>query len=196
MDKTYPTKVQSEYSFPPFATMVESLFKPGTFNEMVMHSAAGVCGEAGELYKGVQNKDLKNVIEEAGDALFYMQKLLNLFGWTTANLRAAFVMRDEDTLSDSLNFMIESTDLLDLAKKVWVYNHPLDDTKDIRGKLLTSLARCYVFLEQILLDFDTNVPHVIDDNQLKLIGPNGRYRDRVFTEAAAQARADKQGDDA
>lgn len=81
----------------PYGEMVEKLFKvmydePST----LMHAAIGVAGEGGELLDAVKkhwvyNKplDAANVLEELGDNLFYMQKILNMFGWTWADVRMA-----------------------------------------------------------------------------------------------------------
>lgn len=64
---------------------VSKLFKVGTVNEMLMHAALGICGEAGELADALKKHaiygkplDRKNVVEELGDLLFYTRALQNL----------------------------------------------------------------------------------------------------------------------
>lgn len=81
----------------PYSQMVEKLFKVMDDEaSTLMHAAAGVAGEGGELLDAVKkhwvyNKpiDAANVLEELGDAYFYMQKILNMFGWTWADVRMA-----------------------------------------------------------------------------------------------------------
>jgi len=66
---------------------VALLFKAQRPNEMLMHAALGICGEAGELADAIKKHvvygkplDLPNVIEELGDLRFYMQALQNILG--------------------------------------------------------------------------------------------------------------------
>lgn len=81
----------------PYGVMVENLFKKmDTAAGTLMHAAIGVAGEGGELLDAVKkhwvyNKplDAANVLEELGDGYFYMQKILNIFGWTWADVRMA-----------------------------------------------------------------------------------------------------------
>uniref|UniRef100_UPI001C2E35C1 MazG nucleotide pyrophosphohydrolase domain-containing protein n=1 Tax=Staphylococcus aureus TaxID=1280 RepID=UPI001C2E35C1 len=81
----------------PYAQMVENLFKTmGDEASTLMHAAVGVSGESGELLDAVKKHwvykkplDAVNVLEELGDQLFYMQKILNMFGWTWADVRMA-----------------------------------------------------------------------------------------------------------
>ena len=64
---------------------VLGLFKPGGWEEMNMHAALGVCGEAGELADAVKKHvvygkpvDRANLVEELGDLQFYIQEIMNL----------------------------------------------------------------------------------------------------------------------
>lgn len=70
--------------------------------EDTLHMAVGVAGEAGELLDAVKKAwvygkelDVANVKEEAGDALFYIQGLCNLYGWTLEQLIADNVAKLE-----------------------------------------------------------------------------------------------------
>ena len=76
----------------PYQQFVNSIVKPG--DEIIrqitpqqahlLHMAVGVSGEAGELLDAIKKHcvyqkqiDIKNVVEEAGDILFYLTGLLN-----------------------------------------------------------------------------------------------------------------------
>ena len=67
--------------------MVLQLFKAGTAQEMLVHAAMGVAGEAGELVDAIKKSwiygkplDRENVIEELGDLRFYIQAMQNVLG--------------------------------------------------------------------------------------------------------------------
>lgn len=71
------------------ANAVRLLVKPETRIEKMVHCAVGVAGEAGELLDAVKktwiyNKplDSTNILEESGDCLFYIARLLQLNGFT------------------------------------------------------------------------------------------------------------------
>ena len=75
---------------------VLQLFKAGTAQEMIVHAALGVAGEAGELVDGVKKSwiygkplDRANIIEELGDLRFYVQALQNILGITESDILQA-----------------------------------------------------------------------------------------------------------
>lgn len=79
----------------PYAAFVRSRFKSMNRKDSLMHAAAGVCGEAGELMDVIKkhwayNKPLEeeNVLEELGDLMFYIQAMCNEFGWNLSFLMA------------------------------------------------------------------------------------------------------------
>lgn len=73
---------------PEYPDFVAALAKPmATPMDNILHMAVGLAGEAGELLDAVKkgwayNKplDFANMIEELGDALFYIQGMLNFLG--------------------------------------------------------------------------------------------------------------------
>lgn len=74
---------------------------PTTLDD-TLHMAIGVAGEGGELLDAVKKAwvyakplDVANVKEEAGDALFYIQGLCNIYGWTLEELIADNVAKLE-----------------------------------------------------------------------------------------------------
>ena len=81
----------------PYEQFVQSIVKPGhdilvqltPLQASILHMAVGVSGEAGELLDTVKKHcvyqkqlDINNVIEEAGDILFYLTGMLNELGLT------------------------------------------------------------------------------------------------------------------
>jgi NTP pyrophosphatase (non-canonical NTP hydrolase) len=73
-----------------FATHVSRLFiKPHDSIGRMVHASMGVSGEAGELLDAIKKTwiygkqlDRENILEECGDALFYIQALLTENGFT------------------------------------------------------------------------------------------------------------------
>lgn len=92
----------------PYSNMVNNLFKNmDTPAASLMHAAIGVGGEGGELLDWVKKHWVYNIpmdkvvksengqtlteciLEELGDTLFYMTKIMNMFGWTMSDLQMA-----------------------------------------------------------------------------------------------------------
>lgn len=80
-----------------YADFVNSRAKVlSTHVQDILHAAVGVAGEGGELLDGIKkcwiyNKEVDeqvvaNLMEEAGDALFYIQHLCNVIGCTLQDL--------------------------------------------------------------------------------------------------------------
>lgn len=76
--------------------------------------------------------------------------------------------------------------LLDLAKKGWVYSKPIDE--DVERAMRYELMRLEVMMEQLLDMVGVRRPDVLRTNQQKL---GKRYPGGVYTDQAAQVRADK-----
>jgi NTP pyrophosphatase (non-canonical NTP hydrolase) len=92
----------------PYEQFVQSIVKPGhdilvqltPLQASILHMAVGVSGEAGELLDSVKKHavyqkqlDINNVIEEAGDILFYLTGLLNELGLTINDCMEANVAK-------------------------------------------------------------------------------------------------------
>ena len=90
-------------SIHPYPVFVNNLFKEmGSPEASLVHAAMGFAGEAGEAMdiskkSWVYGKqlDAENLLEELGDSLFYMQKILNMMGWTIQDVQAANVAKLE-----------------------------------------------------------------------------------------------------
>jgi phosphoribosyl-ATP pyrophosphohydrolase len=172
-----------------YPDMVARLFKK--FENPVMdllHGAVGCAGETGEIMLALENNNEKNLIEELGDFRFYMQAIMNTFGWD----RAAF---EEINVNDSLDpfaeLLVAATDVLDQAKKSWVYGRAIDEVglHNFVGKMFNA----YLELCNNMDLFDDNIQAA---NMYKLsTGPTARYP-LGYSDAAAIARADKVAEEA
>lgn len=73
-----------------FRAHTKRLFvKPDSDVEKMVHAVLGVSGEAGELVDAIKKHwiyekplDKENVLEECGDLLFYLDRILDLCGYT------------------------------------------------------------------------------------------------------------------
>ena len=118
MQTTQPQEQKADINYDEF---VESLSKPGhhicseLFPEDAhrIHMAMGIAGEAGELLDTIKKAaiyrkpyDKDNVLEECGDILFYLQGMLNSFGFTlqgaiTANVEKLSVRYSKGKYTDA-----------------------------------------------------------------------------------------------
>jgi NTP pyrophosphatase (non-canonical NTP hydrolase) len=81
----------------------------------------------------------------------------------------------------------EAGELIDAIKKVAVYNKPID-----RVNVVEELGDLEFYMEGLRQALDISRQETLDANEQKLIGgENARYVDGKYTDAAAQARADK-----
>lgn len=159
--------------------LVKKLKKPGsdivsqlTGESMdVLHMAVGLVGELVELEMARAASDRKNVIEEIGDAFFYLEGML-------LAIDGELEMADEAEIRHTFG-----GDVLDLAKKHAIYNQSLK-----RDEMLSELAGVWCFLNGMCAAFDVKESDVRKENVNKL---NVRYKDG-YSDAAAKARADKQ----
>lgn len=175
------TTEQTERKYPPFVNMVTHLIKqmPGEHGTL-MHGAIGVAGEcAGELPEAHSRA---NLLEECGDIEFYMAVCAHYAGVSQAEL-GFDVINFGNVLS---NISCLSGALLDVVKKSWVYNKPLNVAEVDR--CLRTLRSNLDFLYELLATTRKQVQHM---NQVKLIGPGGRFESGFYSDAAAIARADK-----
>jgi NTP pyrophosphatase (non-canonical NTP hydrolase) len=115
------TQTQEQKTNMRYDEFVESLCKPGhhicfeLFPEEAhrIHMAMGIAGEAGELLDTIKKAtiyrkpyDKDNVLEECGDILFYLQGMLNSFGFTlqgaiTANVEKLSVRYSKGKYTDA-----------------------------------------------------------------------------------------------
>lgn len=175
--------------YPSYPQMIKQLFKPmATVNDQLMHAAIGLGGEASEL---MCSMTMKNTKEEMGDLEFYVEALKQQFN---ADFTASFPAENDllryyssITLGNVFtNLCIIAGEILDAAKKSWVYNKELD------AKRMTQLVITFeVNLEALCRMMDVKREDIRLQNQIKLIGPGGRFESGFYSDGAAIARADK-----
>lgn len=170
----------------PYTDFVRGLFiKPAEPEGKLVHAAVGMVGELVELLDAI---DRANQREELGDLMFYL-----VAGYNTlvdldpklANFRV--VAAKAMSLADCQTAMLRGCALfLDQAKKAWIYRKPLDPQA-----LVLFAGYAYTIsdlLDQLITFYGFTRQEVELDNRLKLVK---RYAGAQYTDAAAQARADK-----
>lgn len=186
-----------------YKQMVSALIKPGADivdsltpgKADAWHMATGVAGEAGELldciFKAgiIDGLDMENVIEELGDLEFYLEGVRQRYGVEREySSRLRLVSPSLPSLTVALT--VAALDLLDVVKKEVIYNKPID-----RERLVQTLGEIEVAMLDIRLHLGIERDTVLQANITKLYLGNAknkaRYPDGKFTDAAAQARADK-----
>ena len=141
-----------------------------------LHAAVGMVGEIRELR---DTTGAKNTIEELGDFLFYLQAYAN-----TLEFAAWLNLTSDKITIEELD--IAAHTLLDLAKKETFYCKAFDAPKAGQTTaLLWALVNTYADLATGLF-----VGEIMDENQARL---EERFPDG-YSNAAAQARADKAGE--
>lgn len=188
-------EVQELPRAPMYAVMVQDLLKDmGSPIASAIHAALGVMGEVAEMIPATIRDDFSNTVEEAGDAQFYAQGLLNIYGWALEEMLATSpAEQDLDLMLTFDDFPLAAMTyfaggIIDELKKTWAYNKELN----LEG-LKYNLGMFYCFFEDLLKAWDLTFEDVKAHNQNKLVtGPNARYPSGKYSDAAAVARADKQ----
>lgn len=175
--------------------MVATLVKPGanillsltpeTVN--LWHAATGVAGEGAELMAAFLEPELdrENVLEECGDLAFYLEQLDQAAEleredtgrypiWPTAGMSAR---------EGAERAAVEAGNVLDQVKKAAIYNKPLDV-----ALLSHHVNRLLDATAVVLAELGFTWQDALDANIAKL---SVRYEGLRYTDAAAQARADK-----
>lgn len=181
-----------------FEDMVQTLFKTDSMHNEhagLMHAAIGISGEVAELLIALKNDDAVNIKEESGDLEFYIVAIRQCAEINESMLMHAneVVMHQNHALLDAhdgLNAV--AGDILDLAKRCWVYGNSLEEK---RKAITHKVALLMHYLDLIYDGRGYRIEEIRKGNMMKLIGPEGRFRDQVYTDEAATERADKQGEE-
>lgn len=179
--------------YPAYDVMIKRLFK--VMNDVpyasAMHAAIGLSGEAAEL---LDASSRKNILEELGDIEFYIEALKQQFA---PDIDGALAIRKVDLRGINLNVgavfvnvVTLTGDILDLVKKSWVYNSELKRAEITKALILLELNLSIVYEM-----FGTTKVQICHLNQVKLVGPGGRFESGFYSNEAAIARADKVGED-
>jgi hypothetical protein len=193
--------------FPPFFVMVNKLFK-GTpdhtyqvqFGNLV-HAAIGIVGETIELRFADSET---NMMEELGDLEFYIEAAIQqveqlvpefIDVYSDTNRFSEMVLSTHTNTEEVKDLMLLSANVfLDVSKKLWVYNKPLDEGLIV--KLVTALGNVKGTVRKYEDLVGYTWGYIQNLNQEKLIGVNGRYKSGFYSDAAAQAREDKVAEEA
>lgn len=172
--------------------MVNQLAKSGEailasldpFNCHLIHMAMGIAGEAGELVElgEIAGVDICKVTTESGDLEFYLEGLRQAIGVPYIPV-AAFVSLPEATPLTGIVML--ATAILDLVKKIVIYEKPFDD--EIRPKLLGLVQHLDGYLLMLYNDHGITRAEVLDNNIQKL---GDRYKEHQYSNEQASARAD------
>lgn len=166
--------------------MVAALVKPGDailatltpLKVRLIHAAMGVAGEIGEIMDAT---DDENFLEEAGDLLFFIREL-----------------REQGELGEltevpthvNVNPAYLSGEIVDVVKRVAVYNKPFDT--QMRLRLSDAVNALELWLVRKLEWRGQSRTQALEHNLNKLLtGPNARYASGAYSDAQAHARADK-----
>lgn len=180
---------------PTHSELVRALVKPGVFivasltpeKADLWHAATGISGEAAELLSCIyESWGRENLCEEAGDLFFYVEQLRqNIQIQLDWNYISALAERTIDSASGlAINVSIFAGDALDIVKKSVIYNKDLD-VKALESQLTNMLISLMALLEQHNISRHT----CLEANITKLLT---RYEGMKYSDAAAQARADKE----
>jgi NTP pyrophosphatase (non-canonical NTP hydrolase) len=155
------------------------------------HMATGIAGEAGELMEAFMaaqasgKLDAANVREEIGDTQFYMTGIYNVLESEPMNIDFPECANPFEIVA---HIVIAGSNILDQIKKHVIYNRALDTTR-----IWANMYALDYMLRQLCIVVGSSFEECKEENMKKLLtGPKARYEEGEFSNAAAQARRDKQ----
>lgn len=187
-----------------YTEMVQRLAKPGqeiantlsAQDAHLLHMAIGLSGEAAELLTAVLNSDRENVIEELGDLRFYgtgLRVMLPLLMHAPLAVEelpqlAALEGVDQQVLA-AISLVIHAGEVLDLVKNAAVYRKVYD--LDKLAYHMNGIGQAILDIS-VIFEIGSHEPYMHNMDKLET-GERARYAAGTYSDAAAQARADKQG---
>lgn len=166
--------------WPNQSSMVLALFKtdlPGGAPSALLHAAVGISGEVAEL---IDANSHGHMVEELGDTEFYFEALMQQTNYRVDVLPGANMMSLNEIFH---GLVVVSGTILDLTKKHWAYNKPLD-----LEKLEREIDAFKVYIDALYFLLNVDRTYVIRANMVKLAT---RYASGSYSDAEAQDRADK-----
>lgn len=185
------------------------------FNELkaaLNHSAIGLLGEAIEIQKAVFTGDNDNLLEEAGDYLFYHLDISGIVGFdfklhrlygvffsgevipdeilVELNKILGITMEQSDEISEVEALLFASGEIGDHIKKIVIYGQPLEDHVSILHDLLFATELMLGSLLASTLGQEVAGTAILNARQHNLDKLAKRYP-KGYSDAAAKARADK-----
>jgi NTP pyrophosphatase (non-canonical NTP hydrolase) len=171
-----------------YKELVLNLTKPGIdiltsltpFKCNLIHMMIGVVGEVFELKKGILKGDARNILEELGDAHFYVANLCYELDMDVPDCQVAAFPTIENIV---LGLETHAERLLDLVKRHVIYLNDLDEEK--LADILASLIRIIYLIGK---HYGYPLKDIRNYNQTKLLR---RYTGGTYSDADGQARKDK-----
>lgn len=191
--------------------MVTDLVKPGadilkTLTPAkcnLLHMAMGISGEYLEISQGLLGlhekltsgevdgngvPDRTNIIEELGDAVFFLEGTAQELGLNVNALKESHV--NAGMATGPLTFLNAAESILDITKKHVIYNKPLTDENV--ATLAASIGAAQASVEDLAESLEVPMEDVIEANMQKLLkGDTARYKTGTYSDDQAQDRADK-----
>jgi len=163
-----------------YAKLVSELKKPGLliceemtpFKADLLHMAIGIMGEVVEYQRSTS---YENSLEELGDIYFFLEGVRQIVK----------VPDDQYSDIDPVSLIHDSAELLDLVKKVCMYNKPL--TSVLPG-ITKQIATIDKILHDCIASHGLTESQVIEANMAKL---QKRYASGSYSNKQAIERADK-----
>lgn len=147
----------------------------------LIHAGMGLVGEMLEL---AGHKDSEHFLEESGDALFFFQDIRVRLGWSYGSGPKVTLDPKVFKVTDACE------DILDVTKKLTVYGQEMDEKKFHR--IASAVDHLEAWLEHELVTRGYSREIALRHNAHKLVvGPFARYPDGTYSDAEAEARADK-----
>jgi len=163
-----------------YAKLVSELKKPGLliceemtpFKADLLHMAIGIMGEVVE-YQHATTPD--NITEELGDIYFFLEGIRQIVK----------VPDDQYSDIDPISLTYDAAELLDLVKKVCIYNKPL---LSVLPGITRQIATVDMLFSECFAHHGLTENQVIEANMAKL---NKRYSSGSYSNKQAIERADK-----
>jgi hypothetical protein len=181
----------------PYGEFVKSRAKKlPTLVEDFLHMAVGMSGEAAEL---LEADTLENVKEELGDFCFYWEGARQAFSLMVVEHPAQetydlldkieFQTGGAPLTTQGLCLCVNAGAVLDYAKKLWIYNKPIKEIQNKIGRALYGTRELMTVIAKSR-GWELNDVEGANRDKLLLRYPSG------YSDQAAQARADKVGEEA
>lgn len=138
----------------------------------MLHMAIGIMGEVVEYHHAT---DSDNIAEELGDICFFMEGIRQIIK----------VPDDQYSDVDPISLTHDASELLDLVKKVCIYNKPLSS---VLPGIIRQIATVDVLLGECFANHSLTEHQVIEANMAKL---QKRYSSGNYSNKQAIERADK-----
>lgn len=178
----------------------------------ILHAMLGINDEILEMMTALFNRDMENLLEELGDALFYTEALGDQIGVSIEDIQYELNNFTLEDLSDYPTLVQFANDAATFAKRIGIYNKEFDNA-DLR----LFYVKLHMLYRHVATEFEGELREVFVDkhydyiqetglkpklmsifeliqeaNSIKLLkGKTARYKSGSYSDEQANARADK-----